>query len=117
VIKYRGIYRVSSEIDSKGHICEGSFIPCKIGKRSQIYRYNDAKLRVWIESNTKSGNTSVCKRLINNYPHIFTVVVQGDTETILEFNELDIEQAAKILKVRVRGKKISPRSKKNLAFN
>jgi len=30
---------------------------------------------------------------------------------------LDIEQAAKILKVRVRGKKISPRSKKNLAFN
>ncbi len=103
---YRGQYRVLYETDKQGKVCEFSFIPCRISKRANICRHNNDTMNAYIPS------TKTAKRLLKQYPYIFKKYQTGDSEAILLFPEYKMDEAAKILKARVKGKNQSSRPKR-----
>lgn len=111
MIKYRGLYRVSYEIDKSGKPCEFTFLPLKIKRGSSICRYNETVLSVYITSKI------IAKRLLIEYPGIFTVFIICDSEGVLLFPESKLPEAAAILKPYIKGCKVSPRSKRNAKYN
>ena len=96
------------EIDKNSKIGEFTYIPYRITRGANIYRYNDDTLGVYLTS-AITGH-----RLLNEYSHLFRVFQHGDHEMSLLFPESRIEEAAVILKAKVQGKNISPRSKRNI---
>ncbi len=111
MLQYRFKYRAVYEMDKRtGKPCEFTFIPCKIKKGTDIYRNNDSELLAYIPS-VQIGN-----KLLKEYPDLFRKYRQSSCETVLAFNESDMEKAATILKAWTFGKNIYPGSKKNLKF-
>lgn len=105
MLNYRGQYRVIFEIDKRtGMACEFSYIPILGG--GNICRHDDKTLNVFISSNRG-------KFLLKDYPDLFRVFQQGQTEMTLLFDESNIKQVAAILKVKIQGKNVSPRAKRN----
>lgn len=106
MIKYRGQYRVIYETDKQGKACEFAYIPCGIMRGCNICRHSDNTLNVNIPS-IRTAN-----RLLKEYPEIFKPFQVGDNEASLLFQESDMDKAATILKVRVKGKNQSPKPKR-----
>ena len=111
MIKYRGLYRVSYEIDKTGKLCEFAFLPCRLKRGTNIVRHNENILSVYIPSKT------ITKRLLNEYPDLFTLLSMGDCEGVLLFPETKLPEAATILKPYTKGRNVSPRSKRNQKYN
>jgi hypothetical protein len=94
------------EIDKcTGKALEFVYVPCKIKKGSNIYRYNDNILNVYIPSSIIVNN------LLKDYSDIFKPLQIGNGEATLLFNESDIEKVAVILKAKTYGKNKSPKPK------
>ena len=110
MLKYRSQYRVCYEMDKNGKVCEFTFIPCMIKKGTNICRYDDNTLSVYIPS------IQIINRLLKEYPLLFKPHQIGDTEGTLLFSETDIKQADKILKIRTKGKSLSPKNKAHKKF-
>ena len=111
MIKYRGLYRVSYEIDKSGKSCEFTFLPLKLKRGASICRHNETTLNVYIPSKT------IANRLLNEYPDLFTLLNMGDGEGILLFPESGLLEAAEILRPYIKGKNVSPRSKRNKKYS
>lgn len=108
MLKYRGQYRVSYEMDKLGKPSEFTFIPCRIKKGSNIYRYNNEVLAAYIPS------MQIVRRLHLEYSHLFRPFQTGDKEGTLLFNESNLPEVVFILKIKVKGCNVSPRSKRNI---
>lgn len=97
MLKYRGQYRVLYETDKRtGAACEFTYIPCRIHKGSDIYRYSDDTLATYITS------IKVFNRLLREYPDLFRPHQTGDSEGTLLFPESRMNEAAIILKARIK---------------
>ena len=106
MLKYRGQYRVVYECDkTSGKPEENTFIPCRIRKGANICRHNETTLNVYVPG------IKAVKRILSQYPDIFTSFQMGDWEVTLLFPESKIEQAAAILRPIVKGANVSPKSK------
>jgi len=106
MLKYRGTYRVMYEIDKHtGKALEFVYVPCKIKKGSNICRYNDNILNVYIPSSIIVNN------LLKDYSDIFKPLQIGNGEATLLFNESNIKKVAVILKAKTYGKNKSPKPK------
>lgn len=55
----------------------------------------------------------IVNRLLKEYPRIFRAFQIGDNEGTILFTEEQLPEVAKILKARIQGKNVSPRSKRN----
>jgi hypothetical protein len=111
MIKYRGLYRVSYEIDKSGKPCEFTFLPLKLKRGASICRHNETTLNLYVPSKI------IAKRLLVEYQDLFTLLSMGDSEGILLFPESKLPEAAAILKPYIKGCKVSPRSKRNAKYN
>lgn len=111
MLKYRGLYRVVHEIDKTGKLGEFTFIPLKLKRGTSICRHNETTLNVYIPSKT------IAKRLLIEYPDIFTLLSMGDCGGVLLFPETKLPEAAIILKPYTKGSNVSPRSKRNAKYN
>lgn len=111
MLKYRGLYRVAYEIDKTGKPCEFTFLPLKLKRGSNIVRHNENILSLYIPSKT------IAKRLLIEYPDLFTLLSMGDGEGILLFPESRLPEAAEILRPYIKGKNVSPKSKRNKRYN
>lgn len=111
MLKYRGLYRVAYEIDKTGKPGEFTFIPLKLKRGSNIVRHNENILSVYIPSKT------ITKRLLTEYPDLFKLLSVGDSEDILLFAESRLPEAAEILRPYIKGRNVSPRSKRNIKYN
>ena len=90
MLKYRGQYRVVFEMDKRtGKPAEFCFVPCKIYRGTNVYRYSENKLGVYIPS----------KRIFNRLSQneIFEIFCAGDSEGILLFEEKNLKIAEKAL--------------------
>lgn len=110
MLNYRGQYRVSFEMNKQGKPCEFAFIPCAIKKGSNICRHNDNVLNIYIPS------SKIINRLQQEHPDLFKSFQAGNGEGTLLFNEIDLPEVAKILKIRTKGCNVSPRSKRNASL-
>ena len=111
MLKYRGQYRVVYETDKRtGKPQEFCFIPCRLKRGSNICRHDDNTLNCYIPSAVTARN------LLNEYPDIFEVFQIGEREASLLFPESILPKAAIILKVYIKGRNVSPRSKHNKRF-
>jgi len=109
MLKYRNRYRVCYEIDKKGKICDFTFIPCSVSKGSNICRYDDFTLSVYITSIKTFNRIALNKEL-------FTIFQEGQSEGTLLFSEENFKQANKFLKARKKGRTIPPRNASNKFF-
>ena len=106
MLRYRGQYRTVFEMDLKtGKPLEACYIKCKRGVN--IYRHNDNVLNAYIPSRMRSTY------LLKEYPGLFTPYQTGDKEGSILFDESELEEAALILGAMVKGKNVSPKSKRN----
>ena len=105
MIEYRGQYRVLYETDKQGKACEFTYIPCGIIKGCNICRHSYNTLNVYIPS------SRTAKRLLSEYPEIFKPFQVGDNEATLLFSECKMDEAAVILRARVKGKNMNPNLK------
>jgi hypothetical protein len=106
MLNYRGRFRVVYECDKRtGKPGENTFIPCRIRKGANICRHSETTLNVYIPG------IKAVKRILSQYPDIFTPFQMGDREATLLFPESKMEQVAAILKPITKGKNISPKSK------
>jgi len=106
MLSYRGVYRVVTEMDQRtSKPLEACFIKCRRGVN--IYRYSDTVLSAYIPSKMRSTY------LLKEYPGLFTAFQVGDKEGTILFDESKLEEAALILGAMVKGKNVSPRSKRN----
>ncbi len=106
MIEYRGQYRVLYETDKVGKVCEFTYIPCRIIKGCNICRHSYNTLNVYIPS------SRTAKRLLSEYPEIFKPFQVGDNEATLLFSECKMDEAAVILRARVKGKNQNPKPKR-----
>lgn len=111
MLRYRGQYRVLYEIDKIGKACEFSNITCRIKKGANICRHNNSTLNAYIPS------AKIAKRLLEEYPDIFTQFQAGDSEATLLFNEAVIDKVAVILKAKVKGKDLSARPRRHITIS
>lgn len=111
MLKYKGIYRVSYEFDKQGKPQEFTFIPCGIKKGSNIYRYDNDKLLLYLPSKRLTN------KLLLKHSNIFKLHLEGDYEAVLIFEEKYLETIESDLKIYKKGKNISPKSKSNMKFN
>jgi len=106
MLNYRGQFRVIYEMDVKtGKPLEACYIKCRRGVN--IYRHSDNVLSAYIPSRMRSTY------LLKEYPGLFTTFQIGDKESTILFDESKIEEAASILSAMVKGKNVSPKSKRN----
>lgn len=111
MFNYRGSFRVTYEMDKRtGKPAEFTFIPCRIRKGANICRHDEGTLNVYIPG-TRAANT-----LLAEYPDIFKPFQIGDSEVTLLFPELMLPEVIEILRPIVKGKGISPRSKRNIRY-
>lgn len=108
MLNYRGQFRVCSEIDNNYKPLDSVFIICGICKGANIYRHDNRSLSTYIPS------LIIGKRLLKENPDIFSTFLQGYNEMILLFNETDINKVASVLKIKIKGSNISPKSKRNI---
>lgn len=107
MLKYRGTYRVLYETDVRtGAACEFTFVPCRIAKGANICRHGEETLNAYIPS------IKIIRRLLKEYPELFTKFQIGDKEGTILFKESDMGKVESLLKPRVLGKNVSPRPKK-----
>ena len=83
------------------------YIPCGIIKGCNICRHSYNTLNVYIPS------SRTAKRLLSEYPEIFKPFQVGDNEATLLFSECKMDEAAVILRARVKGKNMNPKPKRN----
>ena len=96
--------------EQTGKPLEFTFIPCRIRKGANICRHNETTLSVYIPG-TRTANM-----LLTEHPDIFKPFQIGDTEVTLLFSESMLPEVAEILKPVVKGKEISPRSRRNIRY-
>ena len=111
MLKYIGQYRIVYEIDKRtGKPLEFTYIPCRIKKGANICRNDGKTLNVYIPG------IKLINKLLNEYPAIFSPYLIGDGEGSLLFDEVKFPEAAGLLKPVVKGKGVSPKSKRNIRY-
>ena len=100
MLKYKDQYWVRYELDKFKKKCEFTYIPCSRKKGTQIYRYSESKLGVYIQS------TQIGKSIAKEYPALFKIETETSCEIVLLFDEVDLIKAANILKARKKVKRI-----------
>jgi len=109
MLKYRRKFRVLYECDVRTRKpAEFTYIPCLIKKGSNICRHSETMLNAYITS------AKIIRRLLSEYPDIFTMWQDCDSEGTILFPESRIDEVAPILKIQTRGKNLSPYPKRKV---
>lgn len=122
-MKYKGQYRLRTEIDQKtknfpreytGQFAENDvYIDCQKGK---IFHYGKGILQFYTDSLGRGRN--VIKAINNDLGEgIITNIEESDSEVLFRFNSKYMEQLAPYFKPKTSGANISPFSSKNLPKN
>ena len=108
--KYRGKYRVVCEfsIDTLEPIKESTYIFCANG--GEIYRYNDNTLAYYRNSILVK---SLLEKLDNANVNYINKAI-GNGETLIYFDESDLDKTVDIFHIRTSGVNIAPYSIRNL---
>ena len=108
--KYRGKYRVVCEfsIDTLEPIKESTYIFCANG--GEIYRYNDNTLAYYRNSILVK---SLLEKLDNANVNYINKAI-GNGETLIYFDESDLDKTIDIFHIRTSGVNIAPYSIRNL---
>jgi hypothetical protein len=97
------------EVDKRaGKALEFTYVLCRIKKGSNICRYSNDVLNVYIPSSI------ITNSLLKEYPDIFRPFQMGNGEATLLFDETDINRVAVILKIQTRGRCQSPKPRRKL---
>lgn len=100
MLKYKDQYRVDHEKDTSGKECEGTSVRCTRCRGTEIYRWGDNKLAVYIPS------TQVGRKILSEHPALFTLETETSSEMVFLFDEANLDEAAVILKARKKVKMI-----------
>jgi hypothetical protein len=103
--KYIGQYRVLIEKDLDGKPMEGTYIKC--AGSTQIYRYDKNTLVVYAtRQKGKLFVEQIGMDKIKDY-------VELSRECQIFFDEMYIDEVAKVVKASTRGKNVKPKNKRN----
>jgi len=107
--KYIGKYRVNCELDDHNEfVPEDTFILCK--SNCNIYRYSEDKLAIYVPSGATKKRWMKELQAVSN---IVDLYADDSYESVLLFDEKDLDAVAKIVGAKTSGKKIVPTSMKN----
>ena len=126
LMKYKGTYRILPELDletndfprdANGEIdksYDDLYISCQQGNKIYAYGQDDNKKMLLIAYIPSVGRGRNIKKVLDKDKIFYSDYNESDIEVWFKFKAKDIEEVAKLLKVRTNGADISPFSKKNL---